>query len=358
MNQDFPFQVGETYSNRLGAYRVLELKPPVMRVQYEHGGTAELNITTQSRIMYNMNLEQTVPAAPPASPPRSRTLAARTTAAAAAAAAPTTPRKRAPRATPAGRPTAVRATGRSTSVSRPAVPIWAALRDAPRDARATMLRAVLPSTEAFMEMINSALEAEKDRYWLSSVSEVRTVNTAEPANRTGPPELFLADSIVRERSYLTAPHQLALARQYPIHEGSDTRHMVDLLGYDTEEERPILAAVRGRTTAAQWLWEALFAALDSWIALRSTPGFAASLGEYPLGAAPALAVIAPRAYWQEQDLQRSAQARANAGISRDLVAAATDWLHAPVLLMEVDDDWLRRVGTTGQPSIRSATFGG
>src|SRR5690349_5267522 len=101
MNQDFPFQVGETYTNRLGTYRVLELKPPTMRVQYEHGGTAELNITTQSRIMYNMNLEQTVPAAPPAPPPRSRTTPARAPARAAAA-----PRTRAPRATPARASTA------------------------------------------------------------------------------------------------------------------------------------------------------------------------------------------------------------------------------------------------------------
>ena len=186
---------------------------------------------------------------------------------------------------------------------------------------------------------------------------MRTLNTAEPLNRTSPPELFLAASIVADRGYLAAPHQLALARQFPIHEGSDTRYTVDLLGYDTEEERPILTAVRVRTTAAQWLWEALFAALEGWIALRATAGFAASLGEHPLGAAPTLSIIAPRAYWQEQEPQRSAQARANSSLSRDMVTALRDWLHAPVLLLEVDDDWLRRVGTQGQPSIRPAAFG-
>jgi hypothetical protein len=322
-----------------------------MRVQYEHGGTAELNITTQSRIMYNMNLEQTVPAAPPAPPPRSRTTPARTATAAA-------PRVRAPRTTPARATPARTPAGRGTAVGRVAVPLWATLRDAGRDERASLLRGVISSAEAFMELVDGALEAERGRYWLSTVSEVRALNAAEPLNRTGLPDLFLASSIVQDRGYLAAPHQLALARQYPIHEGSDTRHTVDLFGYDNQEERPNLTAVRVRTTAAQWLWEALFAALDGWIALRATPGFAASLGEYPLGAAPALGVIAPRAYWQEQDPQRSAQARANAALSRDLVAALRDTLHAPVLLMEVDDDWLRRVGTAGQPSIRPAAFSG
>ena len=68
-------------------------------------------------------------------------------------------------------------------------------------------------------------------------------------------------------------------------------------------------------------------------------------------------VIAPRAYWLEQDPQRSATARNNASLSRDLISAVRNWLHAPVLPMEVDDDWLRRVGTAGQPSIRPAAFG-
>ena len=144
MNQDFPFQVGETYTNRLGNYRVLELKPPVMRVQYEHGGTAELNITTQSRIMYNMNLEQTVPAAPPSPPPRSRTTPARTATASAA------PRVRAPRATVA-RATPVRAVGRGTAVGRTPVPTWATLREASREERIILLRPVVATPEAFME---------------------------------------------------------------------------------------------------------------------------------------------------------------------------------------------------------------
>jgi hypothetical protein len=75
-----------------------------------------------------------------------------------------------------------------------------------------------------------------------------------------------------------------------------------------------------------------------------------------LNAAPALGVIAPRAYWLEQDPARSATARAHAALSRDLITAIRTWLHAPVLLMEVDDDWLRRVGTPGQPGIRPAAF--
>jgi hypothetical protein len=349
MNQDFPFQVGETYTNRLGRYRVLELKPPIMRVQYEHGGTAELNITTQSRIMYNMNLEQTVPAAPPAPPPRSRTTPARATATAA-------PRVRAPRATPVRAATTRSTAGRSTAAGRAAVPLWTGVREAPREARAVLLRAVVPSEEAFMELIDNGLETERGRYWLSTVADVQALNVAEPLNRTSPPDLFLAASIVQDRGYLTTPHHIALARQFPIHEGSDTRQTVDLLGYDDLEERPILTAVRVRTTAAQWLWEALFAALEGWVALRATPSFAASLGEYPLNAAPALGVIAPRAYWLEQDPARSATARAHAALSRDLITAIRTWLHAPVLLMEVDDDWLRRVGTPGQPGIRPAAF--
>ena len=44
------------------------------------------------------------------------------------------------------------------------------------------------------------------------------------------------------------------------------------------------------------------------------------------------------------------------GSIRDLITAIRTWLHAPVLLMEVDDDWLRRVGTPGQPGIRPAAF--
>jgi hypothetical protein len=220
------------------------------------------------------------------------------------------------------------------------------------------LRGVLTTPEAFMEMVDSALEAERGRYWLSTVSEVRTLNAAEPLTRTSPPDLFLAASIVQDRGYLAAVHQRALARQFPIHEGSDTQLVLDLLGYDEQEERPILTAVRVRATAAQWLWEALFVGLEGWIALRASPGFAASLGEYPLGAAPALGVVAPHAYWQEQDPTRSAQARANVALSRDLITALRDWLHAPVLLLEVDDDWLRRVGTPGQPNIRPAAFGG
>ena len=116
----------------------------------------------------------------------------------------------------------------------------------------------------------------------------------EQLTRTSPPDLFLGYSITHDRGYLAAPQQAVLARQFPINEGSNTAYRVDLLGYDSAEQRPLLLTVRVRSTTTQWLWEALFGALNVWLALRATAGFAAGLGEHPVTAIPAVGVVAPR----------------------------------------------------------------
>ncbi len=48
------FEVGGTYSNRIGRYTVLEINEPKMMVQYENGTKAELNINIQYRIWENI----------------------------------------------------------------------------------------------------------------------------------------------------------------------------------------------------------------------------------------------------------------------------------------------------------------
>jgi hypothetical protein len=52
------FEVGGHYSNRIGRYKVLELNPPKMTVQYEDGTMAELNISIQQRIWDNIVAEE------------------------------------------------------------------------------------------------------------------------------------------------------------------------------------------------------------------------------------------------------------------------------------------------------------
>jgi hypothetical protein len=341
---DHPFKVGERYANRLGAYQVIEITPPVMRVQYEHGGMAILDIVTQARILHNVELQKLVDALPPPKQPatRSRTSTVR---AAATATATAPPRERAPRAK------TVRATDRRTPL-----PTWAALRDASRDERAQVLRNVLGNRESFLALIDSALQAEQGRYWTPALAEVQTLNQGEQLTRTSPPDLFLAHSIAQDRGYLAGPQQEVLARQFPINESSDTCFRVDLLGYDTAEQRPLIMTVRVRTTTVQWLWEALFQALDYWVALRGAPGFAANLGEREVSAVPAVGVVAPRAYWQENSGQKSAAARGQAVLSQELITALRTWIDVPVLLLEVDDDWLRRVGSPQQPAIRTASW--
>jgi hypothetical protein len=239
---------------------------------------------------------------------------------------------------------------------RAAVPTWGALREAGRDERAAGLRLALANQENFTALIDSALQAERGRYWLPTLSEVQTLNQTEQLTRTSPPDLFLGYSLTHDRGYLAAPQQQALARQFPINEGSNTAYRVDLLGYDSADQRPLLLTIRVRSTTTQWLWEALFQALNQWLALRATVGFAAALGEHPVAAAPAVGVVAPRAYWQENEATRSAAARAQAALSHELITALRLWLEVPVLLLEVDDDWLRRVGTPPQPTVRTASW--
>jgi hypothetical protein len=52
------FDVGETYSNRIGNYTVLEISEPTMTVRYEDGTTAELNMRIQKRIWENILAEE------------------------------------------------------------------------------------------------------------------------------------------------------------------------------------------------------------------------------------------------------------------------------------------------------------
>ncbi|MCA9939182.1 MAG: hypothetical protein KC418_11090 [Anaerolineales bacterium] len=48
------FQAGEKYANRIGSYTVLELNPPKMKVAYDDGTIAQLNIQIQERIWQNI----------------------------------------------------------------------------------------------------------------------------------------------------------------------------------------------------------------------------------------------------------------------------------------------------------------
>jgi hypothetical protein len=52
------FEVGQKYQNRIGRYTVLELNGPKMRVQYEDGEKADLNIEIQRRIWENIVAEE------------------------------------------------------------------------------------------------------------------------------------------------------------------------------------------------------------------------------------------------------------------------------------------------------------
>lgn len=51
------FEVGGEYANRKGTYKVLEFMGNKMRVEFEDGETADLNIGIQERIWENMALE-------------------------------------------------------------------------------------------------------------------------------------------------------------------------------------------------------------------------------------------------------------------------------------------------------------
>ncbi|MDX1689126.1 MAG: hypothetical protein R3248_14175 [Candidatus Promineifilaceae bacterium] len=52
------FEVNQTYANRKGKYTVLEVNPPKMRVRYEDGTEAELNVEIQTRIWENIQSEE------------------------------------------------------------------------------------------------------------------------------------------------------------------------------------------------------------------------------------------------------------------------------------------------------------
>lgn len=51
------FEVGGTYTNRVGTYKVLEVGPQKMKVRYENGEEAELRIAIQERIWVNIQAE-------------------------------------------------------------------------------------------------------------------------------------------------------------------------------------------------------------------------------------------------------------------------------------------------------------
>lgn len=57
------FEVNQTYANRKGKYTVLEVNPPKMRVRYEDGTEAELNVNIQTRIWENIQSEEEARAA-------------------------------------------------------------------------------------------------------------------------------------------------------------------------------------------------------------------------------------------------------------------------------------------------------
>ena len=52
------FEVNQSYANRKGKYTVLEVNPPKMRVRYEDGTEAELNVEIQTRIWENIQSEE------------------------------------------------------------------------------------------------------------------------------------------------------------------------------------------------------------------------------------------------------------------------------------------------------------
>ncbi len=54
------FEIGGTYANRIGKYRVVEIDEPRMTVEYEDGSTAELNINIQLRIWENILAEEEI----------------------------------------------------------------------------------------------------------------------------------------------------------------------------------------------------------------------------------------------------------------------------------------------------------
>lgn len=54
------FEVGQTYANRMGKYTVLEIHDPKMKVRYEDGQEAELNIHIQYRIWENIVTEEEI----------------------------------------------------------------------------------------------------------------------------------------------------------------------------------------------------------------------------------------------------------------------------------------------------------
>jgi hypothetical protein len=54
----FKFEVNGEYINRKGKYTVLSITPPKMKVRYEDGSTAEVNMGIQSRIWENILVEK------------------------------------------------------------------------------------------------------------------------------------------------------------------------------------------------------------------------------------------------------------------------------------------------------------
>ncbi|MEW5988946.1 MAG: EVE domain-containing protein [Chloroflexota bacterium] len=52
------FEVGGTYANRIGKYTVLAVNPAKMKVRYEDGTVAELNVDIQRRIWENIVAEE------------------------------------------------------------------------------------------------------------------------------------------------------------------------------------------------------------------------------------------------------------------------------------------------------------
>jgi hypothetical protein len=52
------FEVGGTYANRKGKYTILSLNGPKMRVRFDDGSTADLNVDIQHRIWENIQVEE------------------------------------------------------------------------------------------------------------------------------------------------------------------------------------------------------------------------------------------------------------------------------------------------------------
>ncbi len=356
MIDGFDFVIGQQYENRNGTFTVLEVSPPTIRVRYDNGVEETLDMAIQARIQRNKAL----PPRTPEPPPRRRTTTPARAAAVRAPAprvgAPAEPAPRAPRA-----PAAPRAR-RSSPGAAPTSTLGQILEMVERDQqgpRLELLRAAVSSPPAFRALIERSDAALAGPFQAFTVEHVQRLNQAGPAPTRQEPALLLGSSIAQNRSYLATPQQEVLTWHFPLYELGMERFVVGLLGYDTAARRAILVNTRIKTTQRHWLWETLLDSLRMWIAVSHTPNFADALTGHPLDAPPALAVLAPAAYWADNAPGAGAhkpEVAAGHELNAALLQAVDAWLGLPVALLQVPDTWLRTVEEPGQPNISPALF--